>query len=215
MTLLISFPISRSFTSKGLAAVACTRSGRRICIPKTLCGEPFPVSTRQVFTIRWRFHAGAVRFLLWWLSSTAGYVPGNEARVFRLERLGTFRLIISLRRYPFLSGQLRPICRPTFASLSASAPSVLGSGFPLLLPASSVSPHPLHLSVPVKIPVSNLDCDAILHPKNRKSSRKHFNFRPYSTDLLCKSCGKGCAENVDEMWQIKQPICRQELTALR
>ena len=32
------------------------------------------------------------------------------------------------------------------------------SGFPLLLLANGASPHPFHLQVPVKMPVSNLDC---------------------------------------------------------
>jgi len=75
------------------------------------------------------------------------------------------------------------------ASLSASAPSVLGSGFPLLLLSSDASPHQLHLSVPVKIPVSNLDCDVILHQPIFMSRRKYFNFRPYFTGLLRISCG--------------------------
>ena len=72
-------------------------------------------------------------------SSTAGYVPGNEARVlpfgFR-ERRGTRWLIISMERYPFLSEQLRLAFRLTLASLSASAPDVPDSGFPLLLSSS-------------------------------------------------------------------------------
>src|SRR6478672_12112458 len=75
------------------------------------------------------------------------------------------------------------------ASLSASAPSVLSSGFPLLLLSSYASPHQLHLSVPVKIPVSNLDCDVILHPSFLKSSRKYFNFCPYFTGFPCICCG--------------------------
>lgn len=50
------------------------------------------------------------------------------------------------------------------ASLSASAPDVLNSGFPLLLSAGYMSPRKPHLPVPVKVPVSNLDCEAIIHP---------------------------------------------------
>ena len=38
--------------------------------------------------------------------------------------------------------------------------------------------------MPVKMPVSNLDCDAILHPKKRMSSRKYFNYGPYFTGIL-------------------------------
>ena len=61
-----------------------------------------------------------------------------------------------------LATQVDP--KMTLASLSASAPGVVDSGFPLLLSANDVSPHSFHLQVPVKMPVSNLDCRAILHP---------------------------------------------------
>jgi len=65
----------------------------------------------------------------------------------------------------------------------------LSSGFPLLLLSSYASPHQLHLSVPVKVPVSNLDCDAILHQQNFMSSRKYFNFHPYFIDISRDRCG--------------------------
>jgi len=52
----------------------------------------------------------------------------------------------------------------TLASLSASALAIMDSGFPLLLSANDVSPHLFHFQVPVKMPVSNLDCKTILHP---------------------------------------------------
>ena len=84
------------------------------------------------------------------------------------------------RFYPSNSGDPKI----SLASLSASAPSVVDSGFPLLLSSSDVSPHPLHLSVPVKIPVSDLDCDAILHQPNLVSSRKYFNFGPYFMGIM-------------------------------
>ncbi len=40
--------LSDTEVSKVSAAIACTRSGYGFCIPKTLCGEPFPVSTQIV-----------------------------------------------------------------------------------------------------------------------------------------------------------------------
>jgi len=52
-----------------------------ICIPKNLCGEPSPVSTLPVYTFR--SHSKCVvplGFCFGGFSSTAGYVPGNEAR---------------------------------------------------------------------------------------------------------------------------------------
>jgi hypothetical protein len=66
-----------------------------------------------------------------------------------------------IRFYP---GNSDPICQSIGAKPFGFDSSVLGSGFPLLLPSNGVSPHPFHLSMPVKMPVSNLDCDAILHP---------------------------------------------------
>ena len=80
-----------------------------ICIPKTLCGEPSPVSTHQVFTKCPNSEEFEVPlgFLFGGFSSTAGYVPGNEAQ--RPKTRATFALIwliISKERCPFLSEQL-------------------------------------------------------------------------------------------------------------
>jgi len=82
------------------------------------------------------------------------------------------------------------------ASLSASTPSVLSNGFPLLLLSSYASPHQLHLSVPVKIPVSDLDCEIIINQKYAKSSRNYFNYNnlqlsacDYSVDIMLLTCG--------------------------
>jgi hypothetical protein len=55
-----------------------------------------------------------------------------------------------------------------------------------------------HLPVPVKMPISNLDCEAILHPKKSMSSIKYFKFRPYFIGVLWKSCGKSCGKIVDK-----------------
>jgi len=132
-------------------------------------------------------------------SSTAGYVPGNEALVPKdSSDIAPVWLIISKGRCPFLSEQLRPALRLTLASLSASASDVPDSGFPLLLSANGVSPPPFHLPMPVKMPVSNLDCEAILHPLFSMSSRKYINYCPYFTGLLWIFCGKPCGKNVDE-----------------
>ena len=105
--------------------------------------------------------------------------PATRPTSFNVSDWAPVRMIISVRRRPFLSGQLgRPFVRPQ-PSLSASAPGVMDSGFPLLLSSNGVSPPPFHLPVSVKLPVSNLDCEAILHPLNSKSSRKYFNYSPY------------------------------------
>jgi len=125
-----------------------------------------PVSTQigriQVVCTR---RYGAVRSFFGGFSSTAGYVPGNEALVPK-DVSGVAPL-----SWSFLAGFNRfyPVDpnRPegwSWLSLSASAPGVLDSGFPLLLSANGVSPPPFHFPMPVKMPVSNLDCEASLHP---------------------------------------------------
>ena len=68
-------------------------------------------------------------------SSTAGYVPGNEAQIRRLERRSTIQADHFLKALSVFI----PITQvrseeQTLASLSASVSGVLDSGFPLLLP---------------------------------------------------------------------------------
>jgi hypothetical protein len=99
------------------------------------------------------------------------------------------RLIVSRERYSFLSEQLKMIRRSSLSKPFGFGSERLSSGFPLRLLSSDASPHQLHLSVPVKMPVSNLDCDAILHQLNFMSSRKYFNFCPYFTGISWISCG--------------------------
>jgi hypothetical protein len=53
---------------KGVGVLTCTRSNTDFCIPKTLCGEPSPVSTRnRISSTRCTRGYSAVRFLFWWL----------------------------------------------------------------------------------------------------------------------------------------------------
>jgi hypothetical protein len=87
--------------------------------------------------------------------------------------------------------------RVTRSSLSVDPAKPFGfdcwrlvSGFPLLLTSNSVSPRLFHLQPPVKKPVSVLDCEAILHPKKTKSSRKYFNLTHYLTTV--------CGNTVDK-----------------
>ena len=67
-------------------------------------------------------------------SSTAGYVPGNEAHVRRLERRSTIQADHFLKALsvfiPITQVRSEEL---TLASLSASVSGVLSSGFPLLL----------------------------------------------------------------------------------
>jgi hypothetical protein len=69
---------------------------RGVCLrsaPKTL----------SRFVVHPKVH-GAVRFLFGGFTSTAGYVPGNEARDLSISSdIALFGMIISPKRYPFLS----------------------------------------------------------------------------------------------------------------
>jgi hypothetical protein len=93
-----------------------------VCIPKSLAASTSPASTQIVFTFRLRFSRNAVPigFCSGGFSSTAGYVPGNEAHMtFVRERRSSFWLFLSKKRCSFLFEQLRKIFRLFLASLSA------------------------------------------------------------------------------------------------
>lgn len=93
------------------------------------------------------------------------------------------------------------------------------SGFPLLLSANGVSPPPFHLPVPVKVPVSNLDCDYSLHPIFLMSSRKYFNYCPINTAFLWKSCGISVDKIFEilwkSLWKTAQLSCCQQMRSSR
>jgi hypothetical protein len=129
---------------------------------------------------------GAVRFLFWWLFLHRRLRPRQRGSTFRRissgvapERADHFprALLVFIRA-------TRNVRRHFVQAFRLRLRAFVDSGFPLLLSSSDASPHPLHLSVPVKIPVSDLDCDAILHQPNFKSSRKYFNFYPVFKGIL-------------------------------
>ncbi len=163
----------------------------------SLCGEPSPVSTPPAFAFSWRFHAGAIRFLLWWLflhrrlrsrqRGPAYYQIRRKS--FRWATLVPFEMINLNRRSAFLSAELSSSFDLLQPSLSASAPSVPSSGFPLLLLSGgrvTASVSPLGAG---QNPRSDLDYDVMIHPKKAKSSRKYFRFLPEFDGSLCASCG--------------------------
>jgi hypothetical protein len=127
-------------------------------------GWQFPVSTQSAFAICLRFTRSAVRFLFGGFSSTTGYVPGNEALVFRRERRSTFGLIIS-------RGRCFVVIRATQVCLAANPSKPLGFGSKRTRQWLSAPFCPRTMrhricstsSVPVKVPVSNFDCETILH----------------------------------------------------
>jgi hypothetical protein len=82
------------------------------CIPKTLAASRSPVSTQSVFTNRLIFSRKSVPlgFCCGGFSSTAGYVPGNEAHSLRKapERLLLpLRWFLAEKCFVFLSAKPR------------------------------------------------------------------------------------------------------------
>ena len=84
------------------SAVDASRSARDL----------FPLISRPLRDIRLAFtnltflaEHGAYRLFFWWLSSTAGYVPGNEAQLSSSD-MAPLRRVLPKGRYPFLSGRL-------------------------------------------------------------------------------------------------------------
>jgi hypothetical protein len=68
---------------------------------------------------------GAFRLFFRWLSSTAGYVPGNEAQL-SLSDIASHKRVLSYGCYPFLSGRSEKLSS-FLAGLSASATGVLAT----------------------------------------------------------------------------------------
>ncbi len=86
-----SFTEIPKYSFERLANLTCTRLIRRFCIPKRLAASASPVSTQNVCTSCSRFERNAVPlgFCCGGFSSTAGYVPGNEAH-FAMSDLAPF-----------------------------------------------------------------------------------------------------------------------------
>jgi hypothetical protein len=115
-------------------------------------------------------------------SSTAGYVPGNEARQVFSEESTFERRRAPSKADHFLCGVDRFYPTDQSArgrigtSLSASAPDVPDGGFPLLPSTNCASPHQFHFPVPVKIPVAISTVKLSLLQIFFESSRKYFKF---------------------------------------
>lgn len=122
-------------------------------------------------------------------SSTAGYVPGNEARVRGLERRST-HLADHFQR------ALLVFIRATQICLAADPSKPFGFGSERTRQRHS-APSARERRVTASAPPlgagqnhrSDLDCETILHPIFPKSSRKYFNYCPYFIGVLCISCG--------------------------
>ena len=79
---------------------------------------------KSVFTsLTFLADRGAFRLFFWWLSSTAGYVPGNEAQLSSSD-IASHKRVLSYGCYPFLSGRPGKLSS-SLAGLSASAPGVI------------------------------------------------------------------------------------------
>jgi hypothetical protein len=107
-----------------------------------------------------------------WLSSTAGYVPGNEAQLSSSD-FAHHKRVLSRGCYPFLSGRSENLS-VFLASLSASTKGVISNCKPLCL-CSLPEPHDS-----VRRPFAGL--------KNRTAHRTDFQLRHVgaSTDFYVR-----------------------------
>jgi hypothetical protein len=172
------------------------------CIPKMLCGEPSPVSTQNELTsCLYPKVSVPLGFCCGGFSSTAGYVPGNEARPsFDCERLSTQSADHFRRALLVFIRVTQSIFRRLSASLSASVKGGR-SDRDSALDCRRMVRHRVRslFPLPVKIPVSNFDYGWSLHPKFRMSRRKYFRFGPLFTGSLWKNCGKDRSRLVDKI----------------
>ncbi len=96
-------------------------------------GRCLPVGTRLAsVNITSLAECGAVRLFFWWLSSTAGYVPGNEAQL-SLSDIARHKRVLFSWLLPVFIRALRKTLRPSPAGLSASTKSVNSNCKPLCL----------------------------------------------------------------------------------
>ena len=123
LTATFFYPFSSAEASENGGDQACTHSIHRFCIPKSLCGEPSPVSTQNELTSCCTRRYGAVRFLLWWLFLHRRLrLRQRGSASFDASGVALIRLIISEERYSFLSEQLEVSCD------ASSKPFGFGSG---------------------------------------------------------------------------------------
>jgi hypothetical protein len=142
-----------------LAALDCSPFPLRCpgSVNVSLAASRFPVSTQFVFTDCLFFSRITVPigFFCGGFSSTAGYVPGNEAHLAMSDFRSPFWWFLAKKCFPFLSGKPEKVFQPFLEpSLSASVQGVIVTFFRLLLLSNSASPLRSPLLVPVKKPVS-------------------------------------------------------------
>ena len=125
------------------------------------------------------------------LSSTAGYVPGNEAQKFlsKPERRSTHLADHFQRALFVFIRTTRNVRRHFQQAFRLQLGALITDPIRSSLPSNAASPHRLPLPVPVKMPVSNFDYEWSLHPKFPMSSTIYFNFRPVFIGVLWKNCG--------------------------
>ena len=151
-----------------------------IYIPKQFCGEPYSGQHSKHFrgSLHTRRVHCAFRFLFWWLflhrrlRSRQRGLTSEDIKRHMHSQDDHFR-----RALPVFIRITRKIRRSLQQAFRLRLLASTDSGIPLLLSSNGASPHPFHLQVSVKEPVSNLTMYAIIRAKKRKSSRKYFNYR--------------------------------------
>src|SRR5438067_5785285 len=83
------------------SAVDAYRSARDLF---QLISQPLRATKSVSTNLTFLADRGANRLFFWWLSSTAGYVPGNEAQLSSSD-MAPLRRVLPKGCYPFLSGR--------------------------------------------------------------------------------------------------------------
>ena len=159
------------------------------------CGSSSPVGANSFFmNPRASPKRGALPFGFWsgGFSSTAGYVPGNEAQACGLSDCATLRRVLSKGRDPFLSGRFRKVLRLSPASLSAATRSVVE------ITAACYFTRTMRCRAVPLLPAGHdarerRDRVRIIQPIKSMSSRKYFNYLAF---ILAGGCGKFCGKHV-------------------
>jgi hypothetical protein len=140
------YPFSSAEAFENGGDQACTHSIHRFCIPKSLCGEPPPVSTQNELTSCCVRGHGAVRFLFWWLFLHRRLrLRQRGSASFDASGLALLRLIISEERYSFLSEQLEASFDSPQQAFRLRLWTIMVRGFRSLSLPSNASPRQLAL----------------------------------------------------------------------
>jgi hypothetical protein len=130
-------------------------------------------------------------------SSTAGYVPGNEALVETRAAWHHLADQVQLALSVFIR-ITRSFRRNLQQAFRLRIRAMIATTFPPFAASGKASPLFPLFSIAVKMPVSNFDCEAILHPIFLMSRRKYFKYLGHNLTEAVENFGLSV---VDILWK--------------